>query len=56
MQVSDLYVLDLYDFYVYMACLNLCPVWFLFSAIYSLAKFKLLLIIINEGVLIIWTC
>ena len=39
MQVSDLYVLDLYDFYVYMACLNLCPVWFYFLQ-YTLAKFK----------------
>ena len=28
LQVSDLYVLDLYDFYVYMACPDLCPVWF----------------------------
>ena len=42
MQVSDLYVLDLYDFYVYMACLNLFPVWFYFPpyTLYSLAKFK----------------
>ena len=40
MQVSDLYVFDLYDFYVYMACLDLCPVWFYFPAIYSLANFK----------------
>ena len=40
MQVSDLYVLDLNDCYVYMACLDLCPVLFYFSAIHSLANFK----------------
>ena len=48
MQVSDLYVLDLHDFYVYMACLDLCPVWVLFSAIYSLASFKFCIIMMNE--------
>ena len=36
MKVSDLYVLDLHDFYVYMACLNLCPVWFYFPPYHGL--------------------
>ena len=39
MQVSDLYALDLYDFYVYMTCLDLLSCMVLFSAIYSLANF-----------------
>ena len=57
MQVSDLYVLDLYDFYVYMACLNLCPVWFYFPPYTLLQNSSFAIIIIyNEGVLIIWTC
>ena len=56
MQVSDLYVLDLYDFYVYMACLNLDPVWFYFPPYTLLQNSSFAIIIINEGVLIIWTC
>ena len=40
MQVSDLYILDLYAFYVYMACLGYLSCMILFSAIYSLANFK----------------
>ena len=56
MQVSDLYVLDLYDFYVYMACLNLCPVWFYFPPYTLLQNSSFAIIIINEGVSIIWTC
>ena len=51
MQVSDLYVLDLYDFYVYMACLNLCPVWFNFPPYSLLQNSSFAIIIINEGVL-----
>ena len=44
MQVSGLYVLDLYDFYVYMACLDLCPVWFDFPP-YTLLQTSFAIII-----------
>ena len=56
MQVSDLYVLDLYDFCVYMACLDLCPVWFYFPPITLLQNSSFEITIINEGVLIICYC
>ena len=54
MQVSDLYVLDLYDFYVYMAChTDLCPVWFYFLPYTLLQNSSFAIIKINEGVFII---